>query len=62
MKEKELQAVTEHLNDLFSQLIKGVITKDEFDELSDELYKKQTILRYMIELEKGLSQRNIYKQ
>ncbi|MCU7739757.1 polyhydroxyalkanoate synthesis regulator phasin [Priestia megaterium] len=62
MKEKELQAVTEHLNDLFSQLIKGVITKDEFDELSDELYKKQTILRYTIELEKGLSQRNIYKQ
>ncbi|MFE4036949.1 hypothetical protein [Priestia sp. YIM B13489] len=62
MKEKELQAVTEHLNDLFSQLIKGVITKDKFDELSDELYKKQTILRYTIELEKGLSQRNIYKQ
>jgi len=62
LKEKELQAVTEHLNDLFSQLIKGVITKDEFDELSDELYKKQTILRYTIELEKGLSQRNIYKQ
>lgn len=62
MKEKELQAVTDHLNDLFSQLIKGVITKDEFDELSDELYKKQTILRYTIELEKGLSQRNIYKQ
>jgi polyhydroxyalkanoate synthesis regulator phasin len=60
LKEKELQAVTKHLNDLFSQLIKGVITKDEFNELSDELYKKQTILRYTIELEKGLSQRKIY--
>ncbi|MGF9772424.1 hypothetical protein ABEX30_08220 [Priestia aryabhattai] len=61
MKEKELQAVTKHLNDLFSQLINGVITKDEFTELSDELYKKQTRLRYTIELEKGLTQRKAYK-
>lgn len=61
MKEKELLAVTNHLEDLFSQLLKGMITKDEFTELSDELYKKQTILRYTIELEKGWTQRKVYK-
>lgn len=61
MKEKELLAVTNHLEDLFSQLLKGMITKDEFTELSDELYRKQTILRYTIELEKGLTQRKVYK-
>ncbi|MEH6914835.1 MULTISPECIES: hypothetical protein [Priestia] len=61
MKEKELLAVTNHLEDLFSQLLKGTITKNEFTELSDELYRKQTILRYTIELEKGLTQRKVYK-
>lgn len=61
MKEKELLAVTNHLEDLFSQLLKGMITKDEFTELSDELYRKQTILRYTIELEKGWTQRKVYK-
>jgi len=61
LKEKELLAVTNHLEDLFSQLLKGMITKDEFTELSDELYRKQTILRYTIELEKGWTQRKVYK-
>ena len=61
LKEKELQDLTKHLNDLFSDLIKGTITEDEFKNLSDELYKRQTILRYTIELEKGLYQRKSYK-
>ena len=34
------------INSLFSDLIKGIITEDEFNDLSDELYKKQTRLRY----------------
>jgi hypothetical protein len=54
LKEKELKDVTQHINDLFTKLINGMITEGEFIELSDELYKKQTRLRYTIELEKGL--------
>ncbi|GAB1787061.1 hypothetical protein [Priestia aryabhattai] len=57
MKEKELEDLTQRLNDLFSKLIKGIITEDEFKDLSDELYKRQTRLRYTIELQKGLHQR-----
>ena len=57
LKEKELEDVTQHLNDLFTKLIKGIIKEDEFKDLSDELYKRQTRLRYTIELEKGLYQR-----
>lgn len=60
MKEKELKDVTQHINDLFTKLINGMITEGEFIELSDELYKKQTRLRYTIELEKGLYHREYY--
>ncbi|MBQ4869210.1 hypothetical protein IHQ11_22325 [Priestia megaterium] len=61
MKEKELEALTQRLNDLFNKLIKGIITEDEFKDLSDELYKRQTRLRYTIELQKGLRQRESSK-
>ncbi|MEN3156489.1 MULTISPECIES: hypothetical protein [Priestia] len=61
MKEKELKDVTQHINDLFTKVIKGMITEAEFTELSDELYKKQTRLRYTIELEKGLHHRENYQ-
>ncbi|MCM3541801.1 hypothetical protein [Priestia megaterium] len=61
MKEKELEDLTQRLNDLFSKLIKGSITEDEFKDLSDELYKRQTRLRYTIELQKGLHQRESSK-
>lgn len=61
MKEKELEDLTQQLNDLFSKLIKGSITEDEFKDLSDELYKRQTRLRYTIELQKGLHQRESSK-
>ncbi|MDI3091043.1 hypothetical protein QJ133_07835 [Priestia megaterium] len=61
MKEKELEDLTPRLNDLFSKLIKGIITEDEFKDLSDELYKRQTRLRYTIELQKGLHQRESSK-
>ncbi|MDC0705443.1 MULTISPECIES: hypothetical protein [Priestia] len=61
MKEKELEALTQRLNDLFNKLIKGIITEDEFKDLSDELYKRQTRLRYTIELQKGLRQRESFK-
>jgi hypothetical protein len=60
LKEKELKDVTQHINDLFTKLINGMITEGEFIELSDELYKKQTRLRYTIELEKGLYHRKYY--
>lgn len=61
LKEKELEDLTRHLNDLFSKLIKGIITEDEYKDLSDELYKKQTRLRYTIELQKGLHKRESSK-
>ena len=61
LKEKELEDLTQRLNDLFSKLIKGSITEDEFKDLSDELYKRQTRLRYTIELQKGLHQRESSK-
>ncbi|GFZ69126.1 hypothetical protein PSE10B_56480 [Pseudomonas amygdali pv. eriobotryae] len=61
LKEKELEDVTQDLNNVFSKLIKGIITEDEFIELSEELYKKQTRLRYTIELEKGLERRESSK-
>jgi len=46
----------QRINSLFSDLIKGIITEDEFNDLSDKLYK-QTRLRSTIELEKELYQR-----
>ena len=46
----------QRINSLFSGLLKRIITEDEFTDLSDELYKKQTRL-YTIELEKELYQR-----
>ncbi|GAB1810330.1 hypothetical protein PMEGAPR236_54220 [Priestia megaterium] len=49
--------VKQRINSLFSGLIKTIITEDEFTDLSDELYKKQTSLTYTIELEKELYQR-----
>ena len=61
LKEKELEDLTQRLNDLFSKLIKGIITEDEFKDLSDELYKRQIRLRYTIELQKGLHQRESSK-
>jgi hypothetical protein len=47
----------QRINSLFSGLLKGIITEDEFTDLSDELYKNQTRLRSTIELEKELYQR-----
>ncbi|MED4240955.1 hypothetical protein [Priestia megaterium] len=51
MKERELQDVTGHLDRLFKDLINGNITEKEFNNLSDEFYKRQTRLRYEIEIE-----------
>ncbi len=47
----------QRINSLFSGLIKRIITEDEFNDLSDELYKNQTRLRSTMELEKELYQR-----
>ncbi|MEE3897056.1 hypothetical protein [Priestia megaterium] len=54
MKEQELYTVTQQLNELFDNLKNGKITEEEYKELSDELYRKQTRLRYELEHEKGL--------
>ncbi|GAB1793203.1 hypothetical protein [Priestia megaterium] len=40
MKERELQEVTHHLDELFEDLINDDITEEEFNYLSDELYKR----------------------
>ncbi|GAB1793154.1 hypothetical protein [Priestia sp. JNUCC 25] len=60
MKEKELQEVNQHLDNLFKDLLEGKITKDEFHILSDNLYKKQTRLRYTLEYENGKYYRNYF--
>jgi hypothetical protein len=51
----------QRINSLFSGLLKGIITEDEFTDLSDELCKNQTRLRSTIELEKELYQRGSSK-
>ncbi|KOP70825.1 hypothetical protein [Priestia megaterium] len=61
MKEKKLQELTKRLNDLFNDLINGNIKEDEFNDLSDKLYRKQTRLRYEIEHEKGSYYRNFFR-
>lgn len=61
MKELELRELTQYLDSLFKDLINGRITEDEFNELSHDLYKKQTRLRYTIELENGLHLRKSSK-
>jgi len=61
LKEKKLQELTEHLNNLFNNLIHGSITEGEFNELSEELYRKQTRLRYEIECEKGSYYREYFR-
>ncbi|MBY0094738.1 hypothetical protein H7S74_19585 [Priestia aryabhattai] len=58
MKERKLQEVTKHLDELFENLINENITEEEFNYLSDELYKRQTRLRYEIEIENGIYYRN----
>ncbi|GAB1786510.1 hypothetical protein [Priestia megaterium] len=60
MKEKELQEVNQLLDHLFKDLLERKITKDEFQILSDNLYKKQTRLRYTIEYENGQYYRNYF--
>ncbi|GAB1779841.1 hypothetical protein [Priestia megaterium] len=40
MKERELQEVSQHLDELFEDLINEDITEEEFNYLSDELYKR----------------------
>ncbi|MED4265302.1 hypothetical protein [Priestia megaterium] len=61
MKERELQEVTGHLDRLFKDLINGNITEKEFNNLSDEFYKRQTRLRYEIEIENGSYYRAYFK-
>ncbi|MES5264956.1 hypothetical protein [Priestia megaterium] len=61
MKERELQEVTKHLNELFENLINEDITEEEFNYLTDELYKRQTRLRYEIEFENGIYYRNYFR-
>ncbi|MCM3772382.1 MULTISPECIES: hypothetical protein [Priestia] len=61
MKERELQEVTQHLDKLFKDLINEDITEEEFNDLSDELYKRQTRLRYEIEIENGVHYREYFK-
>ncbi|MGE6833254.1 hypothetical protein ACQKGA_26135 [Priestia megaterium] len=63
MKERELQEVTQHLDKLFENLINEDITEEEFNYLSDELYKRQTRLRYEIEIEieNGIYYRNYFR-
>ncbi|GAB1779157.1 hypothetical protein ABEU98_26385 [Priestia megaterium] len=60
MKEKELQEVNQRLENLFKDLLEGKLTKDEFYVLSDNLYKRQTRLRYEIEYENGQYYRNYF--
>ncbi|MED3855608.1 hypothetical protein P4607_30325 [Priestia megaterium] len=59
MKERELQEVTQHLDELFEDLISEDITEEEFNYLSEELYKRQTRLRY--EIENGIYYRNYFR-
>ncbi|MDC0705825.1 MULTISPECIES: hypothetical protein [Priestia] len=61
MKERELQEVTQHLDRLFKDLINGDITEGEFNNLSNEFYKRQTRLRYEIEIENGSYYREYFK-
>ena len=61
MKERDLQEVTGHLDRLFKDLINGNITEKEFNNLSDEFYKRQTRLRYKIEIENGSYYREYFK-
>jgi len=61
LKERKLQEVTKHLDELFKNLINENITEEEFNYLSDELYKRQTRLRYEIEIENGIYYRNYFK-
>ncbi|MBT2259195.1 hypothetical protein [Priestia megaterium] len=61
MKERELQEVTQHLDRLFKDLINGDITEEEFNNLSNEFYKRQTRLRYKIEIENGSYYREYFK-
>jgi uncharacterized protein (UPF0276 family) len=61
LKERELLEVTQHLDKLFKDLINEEITEEEFNYLSDELYKRQTRLRYQIEIENGLYYRDYFK-
>ncbi|MET1122606.1 hypothetical protein ABWU59_27125 [Priestia megaterium] len=61
MKERELQEVTQHLDELFEDLINEDITEEEFNNLSDDLYKRQTRLRYEIEVENGVYYREYFR-
>jgi len=61
LKERDLQEVTGHLDRLFKDLINGNITEKEFNNLSDEFYKRQTRLRYEIEIENGSYYREYFK-
>ncbi|MFQ6391090.1 hypothetical protein ACLNAR_25230 [Priestia aryabhattai] len=61
MKERKLQEVTKHLDELFEDLINEDITEEEFNYLSDELYRRQTRLRYEIEIENGIYYRNYHR-
>ena len=61
MKERELQEVTENLDKLFKDLINEDITEEEFNNLSDDLYKRQTRLRYEIEVENGVYYREYFR-
>ena len=61
LKERELQEVTQHLDELFEDLINEDITEEEFNYFSDELYKRQTRLRYEIEIENGIYYRNYFR-
>jgi uncharacterized protein (UPF0276 family) len=61
LKERELQEVTQHLDRLFKDLINGDITEEEFNNLSNEFYKRQTRLRYKIEIENGSYYREYFK-
>jgi len=61
LKERELQEVTENLDKLFKDLINEDITEEEFNNLSDDLYKRQTRLRYEIEVENGVYYREYFR-
>jgi hypothetical protein len=61
LKERKLQEVTKHLDELFKNLINENITEEEFNYLSGELYKRQTRLRYEIEIENGIYYRNYFR-
>jgi len=58
LKDKELQEVNHHLDNLFKDLREGYIIENEFLDLSNDLYKRQTRLRYEIEYENGQYYRN----